>query len=146
MQIVFHTTISEEENSFSYEDVVSDVCKKLIIRHPHVFGNVEANTSEKVLENWDKIKANTKNQNNLSDKLESIAKTLPSLTKMQKAIHKANKYNIKPNERLLEDDNEELIAKKLVSVLNECEKNNVDAESALRHYYEKFLEQVKSEN
>ena len=51
LQVVFHARIAQENGYFDFDDVCNDVCKKLIIRHPHIFADVEADTSEKVLEN-----------------------------------------------------------------------------------------------
>ena len=53
MQVVFHAQMEAEEGSFTFENVADGVCKKLIERHPHVFGEVEVTGSEEVLRNWD---------------------------------------------------------------------------------------------
>ena len=92
LQVVFHAQIEREKSVFDINDVANDVCQKLIIRHPHVFGDVNADTTEKVLDNWDKIKMQTKSQSTLSESMDSIARSLPSLmraTKMQKKARKA---------------------------------------------------------
>ena len=52
MQVVFHAVMAEEEKLFDFSDIVNGVCEKLVYRHPHVFGDVVAETSEKVLDNW----------------------------------------------------------------------------------------------
>ena len=57
LQVVFHARIEEEKDSFNINDVANDICAKLIHRHPHVFGDVKADTSEKVLSNWEIIKS-----------------------------------------------------------------------------------------
>ncbi len=57
LQVVFHTRIEEEEGRFDINGVANDICAKLVHRHPHVFGDVFADTSEKVLSNWEKIRA-----------------------------------------------------------------------------------------
>ena len=62
LQVVFHSRIEEEENTFNFDDVCDEVCKKLIVRHPHVFGEVKADTTDQVLKNWDAIKMQTKGQ------------------------------------------------------------------------------------
>ena len=88
LQVVFHTTIGEEKNTFSFEDAVNGICSKLVERHPHVFGDVVAETSEKVLTNWEKIKAETKNQETLYDRLKAVPVTFPGLMRAQKLIHR----------------------------------------------------------
>ncbi|MBE6533407.1 MAG: nucleoside triphosphate pyrophosphohydrolase, partial [Ruminococcaceae bacterium] len=60
LQVAFHTEIEKEKGVFSLNDVANDVCVKLIHRHPHVFGDVIAETPEKVLANWEVIKSEEK--------------------------------------------------------------------------------------
>ncbi len=146
LQIIFHSRLEEEKNGFTFDDVVTGVCRKMIVRHPHVFGNVSADTSDEVLDNWDKIKAQTKKQTGLYEKLESIAVTMPSLMRMQKVIHKAAKENSDAAVSL-PDKNEETAAKELFKAVKNCEELGVDAENALRHYCDAFIDGIKaSEN
>jgi len=84
LQVVFHAQISEEEKDFDIEDVCDDICKKLIIRHPHIFSDIVANSSEQVLSNWENIKIKEKGYENTKEYLESIAKSLPSLIRAEK--------------------------------------------------------------
>ena len=60
LQVVFHSNIAKDKGNFSINDVCNDICRKLIIRHPHVFGDVKVKDSENVLANWDAIKKETK--------------------------------------------------------------------------------------
>lgn len=89
LQVVFHSRIEEEQNSFTFDEVCDEVCKKLIIRHPHVFGEVKADTSDEVLKNWDSIKMKTKGQETYTDTLTSVANTLPALMRAQKVGKRA---------------------------------------------------------
>ena len=82
LQVVFHCRIEEETESFNFDDVCDEICKKLIIRHPHVFGDVTANTTDQVLKNWDAIKMETKGQEKYTDTLTSVAKSLPALMRI----------------------------------------------------------------
>lgn len=91
LQVVFHTQIEREKGVFTIDDVANDVCQKMIVRHPHVFGEVKADTTEKVLDNWDKIKMQTKEQKTQADAMDSIARSLPSLMRAQKIQKKAAK-------------------------------------------------------
>lgn len=145
LQVVFHALLEEEQNSFNFDDVVSGVCKKMIIRHPHVFGDVVANDSATVLKNWDKIKAETKQQKNLSERLNAIARPLPALIRAQKVIHKISKEQDVPSlnnsERLKAD--ELGIGKTLFDTIKECEKLNIDAETALRHYTDAIIDSIE---
>lgn len=142
LQIVFHSDISADEGDFCYDDVVTGVCQKMIVRHPHVFGDVDAKTSAEVLKNWDKIKAETKSQNGLYEKLSSVAKPLPALMRAQKLIHKAAKENIKPSENLLSGAEGEA-ANSLLNAIYKCEELDLNAETVLRHLSDAFIEQVK---
>ena len=91
LQVVFHTQIERENGVFDINDVANDVCQKMIVRHPHVFGEVKADTTEQVLDNWDKIKMQTKSQSTQTDAMKSIARSLPSLMRAQKIQKKAAK-------------------------------------------------------
>lgn len=89
LQVVFHTVLAEEENAFRFEDVCDEVCKKLIVRHPHVFGDIKAEDTATVLKNWDAIKKETKGQETYTDTLNSVAKSLPALSRAQKVGKRA---------------------------------------------------------
>ena len=91
LQVVFHSVLEEEKGNFNLDDTADDVCKKMILRHPHVFGDVQADTPEKVLENWDKIKMQSKEQKTVTETMESVSKALPSLMRAQKLHKKAEK-------------------------------------------------------
>ena len=56
MHIVFYARIANERGLFDISDVINGICDKLIVRHPHIYGDVKADTAEQVLENWEKIK------------------------------------------------------------------------------------------
>ena len=73
---------------------VTDICDKMIVRHPHVFSTVQADTTEQVLQNWDTIKEATKHQTTRTETLESVAKTLPALMRAQKVYKRASKARI----------------------------------------------------
>ena len=136
LQVVFHTQMEEETGVFGFDDVVNGICRKMIVRHPHVFGSVCAKDSKTVLENWDAIKAKTKNTETLYDKLSSIAVTLPALQRCQKIVHKILKEKALPgiSEADGMTENEVSLGKKLLDATLECEKAGVDAETVLRRY------------
>lgn len=91
LQVVFHSMMEEEEGRFCFDDVANDICQKLIVRHPHVFGDVKADNAEDALKSWDAAKASTKGQKTDSEKLLSVAKTLPALMRSQKIQGRASK-------------------------------------------------------
>ena len=90
-QIVFHSSIQEEQGSFKLDDVADAVCKKLIYRHPHVFGGVKAEDSAEVLENWDELKRREKGQSTTASAMDSVARSLPALWRAEKIQSKAKK-------------------------------------------------------
>lgn len=96
LQVVFHSVLESEEGRFSFDDVADEVCKKMIIRHPHVFGDVTAETPEEVLKNWDAIKMQTHEQTFVSEAMDSVSKTLPSLMRAEKLCKKAKRGGVYP--------------------------------------------------
>ncbi|MGN0667406.1 MAG: nucleoside triphosphate pyrophosphohydrolase [Huintestinicola sp.] len=91
LQVVFHARIEEEQGRFCFDDSVSDVCKKLIVRHPHVFGEVSVKDSDEVLKNWNDIKQQTKGQETYTDTLKSVCSALPALMRAQKTAQRAKR-------------------------------------------------------
>ena len=91
LQSIFHCVIGEDCGEFSLEDCLSGICRKLIDRHTHIFGDVVANTPEEALKAWDAAKAKEKHYSSASDKIDKIAGALPALMrayKVQKAVGK----------------------------------------------------------
>ena len=147
LQIVFHADIERERGTFDFDDAVTDICRKMIIRHPHVFADVKADTSDVVLDNWDKIKAQTKHQKDLGERLDSIAKPLPALIRTQKVIHKTAKEREVPvpevSDRLTAE--ELRLGNAFADVIRECEAKGLEAETVLRRYSDALIEQIKAE-
>ena len=139
LQVVFHARIAEENGEFDFDDVCNDICKKLIIRHPHIFSDVEADTSEKVLENWDKIKMREKSQKTPVESMDSVARTLPALMRAEKLASKAAKSGL--DKRTLEEKVGELLLL-TASICKECD---IDGEKALYDACEKMIEDKKRE-
>lgn len=91
MQVVFHAQIEAEQGRFTMEDVCDGICKKMIFRHPHVFGSAHCETSGEVLDTWDAVKRVEKSQKTVTDTLRSVARTLPALWRAEKIERKAAK-------------------------------------------------------
>ena len=89
LQVVFHSEIESEKGVFDLDDVADGICKKLIYRHPHVFGDVQVNNSAEVLKNWDALKSKSKNEEKASDRLKSVPKLLPALMRGEKVGKRA---------------------------------------------------------
>ncbi len=91
LQVVFHARMEEEEGSFDFSDVCDGICKKLVERHPHVFGDVNVENTDDVLRNWDTIKRKSKGQKTQGSAMEKIPKEMPALMRAEKIQSKAKK-------------------------------------------------------
>lgn len=91
LQVYFHTSIEEDAGRFTLDDVADGVCKKLIYRHPHVFGDVTVDSTDQVLSNWEELKKKEKHQETQADAVDAVARTLPALWRAEKMKKKAAK-------------------------------------------------------
>ncbi len=91
LQVVFHARMAEEEGLFTFGDVVDGICKKLVFRHPHVFGTVDAGDPEGALASWEAQKREEKGQKTAGDTLDAVARSLPALMRAEKLQDKAKK-------------------------------------------------------
>ncbi len=91
LQVFFHTSIEEDAGRFNLDDVADGVCKKLIYRHPHVFGDVSVDSTDQVLSNWEELKRKEKHQDTQADAVDAVARTLPALWRAEKMKKKAAK-------------------------------------------------------
>jgi tetrapyrrole methylase family protein/MazG family protein len=92
LQVVFQAQICDEAGEFNFNDVVNGIADKLVRRHPHVFGDVQANTSGEVLRNWEKIKKTEKDADKPRSLVEGVPRHLPALAKahlVQKRVARA---------------------------------------------------------
>lgn len=89
LQIVFHARIAEENGVFNIDDITTEICRKLISRHPHIFGDVAADTPEQVVENWEAIKKKEKKLKSQTSVLKDIPSNLPALMRSYKVQQKA---------------------------------------------------------
>lgn len=116
LQVALHSQLEAEKGNFNFNDVADGICKKLIIRHPHVFGDLSAENSDEALLNWDAIKLKTKGQKNQTESMLSVPRELPALMRAQKIQSKASKVGFDWScadgafEKLTEEINELKIA------------------------------------
>jgi len=162
MQVIFHSAIEEEQGSFTLDDVADNACKKLIFRHPHVFGDVSVKNSAEVLVNWDAIKMKEKKQLSAADTLDSVARSLPALWRAEKIQKKASKVGFdwsdisgaldKIEEELRElrkaiatgNGIEEELGDLLFSSVNAARFVKVDPEDALNRSSDKFISRFRA--
>lgn len=129
LQVVMHAQIASEEGLFTMADVVDEVSRKMVRRHPHVFGTGNADTPEEVLTNWEEIKKEEKKDKEwISSPLREVPQELPALTRAAKVLKKVDKYYEKGS--TYEQDVEAL--QEAVNILKTCK---VEA-------YGKELEQI----
>lgn len=156
-QVVFHTTIEEEQGHFDINDVIDGICKKMIYRHPHVFKDVEVHSTRDILNNWDDLKKTEKHQKSVTDTMDSVARTLPSLIRAEKVMKKAEKAGFEWDsvEDALDKVQEELdevrraehgdgnlpeeIGDLLFATVKVAKFAQTDPEEALNHTTEKFI-------
>lgn len=156
-QVVFHADIEEDAGRFNFDDVADGIVKKLIFRHPNVFGDVKTETAEDVLAGWDALKMEEKHQETAADTMNAVAKSLPALWRAEKVQKKAAKVGFdwdsaegaldKLGEELSElkeavqngTNIEEELGDLLFSAVNLSRFVKVDAEAALTGATNKFI-------
>ncbi len=92
MQVFLHSEIAGEEGLFTLEDVVDGISRKMIYRHPHVFGEVQADSSQQVLQNWDRLKEKEKGNPTPEEEIAAVPHSLPALLRTAKVLKKMERY------------------------------------------------------
>ena len=160
LQVVFHARIEEQEGRFDISDVANDICAKLIHRHPHVFGDVYAENSAQVLQNWDMIKNEEKQRVSYTDKLRAIPPMYPALLRAQKVGKKASCFDFanaeEVRDKVLEEvaevmevtadpvEAEKEIGDLLLAVTSLARMLHVNAEQALYHATNRFIDRFEA--
>jgi len=160
LHLVFYARIGSEKNQFDIADVCNALCDKLIYRHPHIYGDVKADTAEKVKENWEQLKLKEGNKSVLS----GVAKGTPSIVKALRMQEKAAQVGFdwptpkevwdKVDEELAElkeefevNPNSEKTEKEfgdyLFSLINLARKYNINPDDALEKTNQKFIERFQ---
>ena len=157
-QVAFHTRIAEEEGVFTMDDVITGICKKMIERHPYVFGTVEKpDSAEGTIAIHDAVKAQEKHQRTYTDAMNDVAKTLPALMYANKVQGRAKKSGFdwpsvagamdKVREESAEvqacldkgEDITEELGDLLFAAVNVARMQSVDPEEALLRATQKFM-------
>jgi XTP/dITP diphosphohydrolase len=155
LHIIFYARIAREQNMFTLNDVLETICNKLIVRHPHIYGNVKVNDDEDVKKNWEKIKLSE----GKSSVLSGVPVSLPAIVKAARIQEKAKQvgFEWKRKEDVwlkVEEEADELkhavennagkeveeeFGDLLFSLVNYARFLNVDAENALEQTNKKFI-------
>ena len=158
LHVVFYSKLGEEEGAFDFGDVADALCDKLIYRHPHVYGDIHANTPDQVKENWEALKLRKKNRR--SGTLGGVPRSLPAMVKAYRMGEKAAGAGFdwgpkgdvwdKGREELGEVEAEMKSGSKtdlegefgdlLFALVNACRLYGVDPESALERTNKKFIQ------
>lgn len=89
LQVMLHAEIDRQSGGFNIDTVSDGICKKLILRHPHIFGDTAVDGSGEVLRNWEDIKRTEKDQNSGSDAIDDVPRAMPALMRSQKIQKRA---------------------------------------------------------
>jgi XTP/dITP diphosphohydrolase len=155
LHIVFYAKIGSETNSFDIADVCDEICKKLIHRHPHIYGDVKVENEEQVKQNWEKLKL----QEGKTSVLEGVPKSLPAIVKASRIQDKAKAIGFdweqpeqvweKVEEEILElqaeiqkndpEKMEDEFGDVLFSLINYARFLNINPEDALEKTNKKFI-------
>jgi nucleoside triphosphate diphosphatase len=155
LQVVFHSQMASEQQSFGLQDVIDGICDKMIRRHPHVFGDVAADKAETVVANWETIKAEERSGKADSSALAGVALALPALLRAQKIQKRAARTGFDwpdvsgARAKIFEEIEEvdaatsdiertDEIGDLLFSVVNLARFHNIDTETALKTANAKF--------
>ncbi len=160
LHLVFYARIGSEKNQFDIADVCNALCDKLIYRHPHIYGDVKADTAEQVKENWEQLKLKEGNKSVLS----GVAKGTPSIVKALRMQEKAAQVGFdwptptevwaKVDEELAElkeefevnpdsEKTEKEFGDYLFSLVNLARKYNINPDDALEKTNQKFIERFQ---
>ena len=158
LHIVFYSKIASENNKFSFDDVIEDICKKLVDRHPHIYGNLNVSSEDDVKSNWEKIKLKEGRKSILS----GVPKSLPTLIKSYRIQEKVSgvgfDWKLKKDviSKIKEEINElEVEVKKdtsniedefgdlLFSLINYSRFLKINPDDALNKTNEKFIKRFK---
>ena len=129
-QILFFAKLGEKSKRFVLKDIIEIVSEKLIRRHPHVFGDAKAETSEEVIHHWERVKKEEKKERKSA--LEGVPKTLSGLARAQKVISKLQREKLSLPEKEHEASAEISIGDQFLDLVIQAHEEDVDAESALR--------------
>lgn len=140
LQVVLHAQIGKDNGEYDINDVTDMISRKMIHRHPHVFGDVSVSGSDEVLTNWDAIKREDREQTSIADELRGVSAYVPTLMRAKKICKKAKKagyeYKAQAFSAVTEDD----FGKLLFDIAVLAEENGIDPEVALSKQINKFIE------
>ncbi|MBH2004734.1 MAG: nucleoside triphosphate pyrophosphohydrolase [Sphingobacteriia bacterium] len=159
LHLLFYSKIGSEQNRFQLEDVINGICDKLVLRHPHIYGDVKVADEEEVKRNWEKIKASEGKKSTL----EGVPRSLPAIVKALRVQEKAKQVGFEWESRedvwkkveeetaelkeAITGENQEEIEAEfgdlLFSLVNYARFLQVDPETALERTNRKFIQRFQ---
>ena len=156
LQVVFHASLARDEGQFDLDEVADAECRKLIYRHPHVFGDASVADSAEVLKNWDVLKEKEKSQKTLAEVMAGVTSALPALWRAEKCLGKRAKAGktlpdagcalslcrerLDALESAEESGREEALGELLYAVTDAARLMGIDPEAALHAACERAIE------
>lgn len=158
LQVIFHATLASETGAFDIDEVAENTRRKLVRRHPHVFGDVDVRDADDVLANWEQIKSVEKGRDSLMD---DVPSSMPGITRAMKVQKRARSVGFdfeNPQQAVsdLRGEIDELLAAEgdlgavtdelgdvLFSAVNLSRQLGVDPETALRASVDKFVSRFR---
>lgn len=137
MQVMFHARIAEEQGEFSFDDVCDASCRKLVTRHPHVFGEKKAVTDAEALENWEAAKKLEHKQKSVYDSLNGVARTLPGTWRADKLIKKSGGWQW--GKKLPEDISDAELGDTVFAAVFEARRRGLDIEKLISESCERYI-------
>ena len=159
LQVIFHAQMADEQNEFDFDNICDALVKKMIIRHPHVFGNEEERSAGEQTKAWEALKADERKQKGGASVLDGVASALPALMRAEKLQKRAARVGfdwpdtLQVLDKIIEEAGEVIEAKEggepqhriheevgdlIFAVTNLARKLGVDPEHALRDTNKKF--------
>lgn len=156
LQVAFHSQMEAERSTFSFEDVADGVCRKMLTRHPHVFGELTAADPAQALKTWDAVKRQTAGDKKQSHLLDSVPRALPALMRSEKVQNRAARVGYDhadvaaalaeldaAREELTGENGEQALGRLLLAASAVARLNKWDAEQALTDETDAFIARFK---
>ena len=146
LQVMFQSVMAEQEGKFTFDDVANAVADKLVRRHPHVFGNVDANDEATVMKNWERIKQMEHRKELRHSALDGVPDALPALLKAQRSQEKAARIGYEQDVGVAGKSTRsprEDFGLRLFEMCKEAKRQGIDAESALNEVTAQFAAEFR---
>lgn len=156
LQVVFHSQMAAEANRFTLEDVAEGICKKLVRRHPHVFGDAQVENIDQLFVQWEKLKAEERKEGAKEEGLfKDLPPKLPALLFAKSVYKQILKKKLDEEGDFIRSENiqsissdltEEIAGERLFEIVGACKESGIDPESALRRYADSLTLKIEQKS